>query len=134
MNNRKKRAGFIILLFGVYGLAAIINLAAKARFGVGLPCISQKLFHIYCPGCGLTRMLEAEMQGQWYQAFRYNSFFFITGPFFGFVCILDAVWYVIKGKTIEWTGKFLVIYAIFLYLFGILRNFDMFHWLAPVNI
>ena len=38
----------------------------------GLPCVARTLFHLPCPGCGLTRSLTALWQADIVSSFRYH--------------------------------------------------------------
>ncbi len=40
-----------------------------------LPCVYFKFFHIYCPGCGMTRAYIALLHLQIGKAFKYNFMF-----------------------------------------------------------
>ena len=40
-------------------------------------CLFHKITGLYCPGCGVTRMLDAIFHFSFYQAFRYNPLAFV---------------------------------------------------------
>lgn len=60
-----------IKLISLLGVALLTCL--MARFGIY--CVWQKLFHIQCPGCGLTRACLSAFRLNIRSAFRYNYMF-----------------------------------------------------------
>ena len=58
-------------------LLSFIYLYLIKRFSFYIPCIFHKITHMYCPGCGLTRMIISIFKLDIYQAFRYNPLLFI---------------------------------------------------------
>ena len=124
-----KKKTFIILacILLVYAFVAI-------HFHAYIPCLFHKVTGLYCPGCGITRMIVSMFKGEFYQAFRYNMVMFVLFPFFIFF-IVDYLFSVIRKKD----ALFRKIPSIILYiligiliLFAVLRN--IFPWLGPVNI
>lgn len=118
------------ILLGWYGLS---------RAGiVPMSCVFHELTGMYCPGCGITRMFEALLRGNPYQAFRYNQFLFgllvATPVWIGIISVTrrsekcsqeqiakvnnGAIWLSLGGAA----------------AFGILRNIPAFSWLAPTVI
>ena len=59
----------ILILLGYYFL--------NIYFHFSIPCMFYKLTNLYCPGCGITRMLFSLIKLDFYQSFRYNSIVFI---------------------------------------------------------
>ena len=49
----------------------------------GLPCLFKMVFHIPCPGCGMTRSFKALWRGDWFVAVRYHP----LGPLFFGICV-----------------------------------------------
>lgn len=43
--------------------------------GLSLPCVYRKIFHIYCPGCGMTHAYIALLHLRLGEAFKYNFMF-----------------------------------------------------------
>ena len=70
---------FLILLISYLYLGNKLN--------VYINCPIKEITGLYCPGCGITRMLQAILQLNFYQAFRYNPLLFISLPFFIFFTI-----------------------------------------------
>ena len=101
-----------------------------------IPCPIYTIFHVYCPGCGVTRMLGALFKGDFYQAFRYNPLVFILLPFIIFY-IFDLIHSRITKKEL-YTNRvnnkvFYVLIAILL-IYGLLRNINGFEVLRPTKI
>ncbi|RIX51456.1 DUF2752 domain-containing protein [Paenibacillus nanensis] len=95
---------------------------------IGIPCVFHEVTGLYCPGCGMTRAALALLELDFGQAFRYNLLIFFLVP-------LYAVYVLAHRKQWRRTGRFIM--AIMLaatILFGVLRNFPAFHWLAPSDI
>lgn len=110
----------------------LLILCGFTLFGIGCPV--NLLFGLYCPGCGITRMIISIINLDFYQAFRYNSLAFIY--LCGYLLYMFVYWivkhkYDKKIKCPNWVLYILIIFAI---IYGILRNTSMFDWLAPVTI
>ncbi len=89
--------------------------------GIALSCPFYIVTGLYCPGCGVTRMLMAIMKFHWYEAFRSNQFVFCSSPL-----IIIAI--LLKSHPAENIISYILI-AVAL-VFGILRN--IFPALAPI--
>lgn len=135
-NNRDilKRALALFYPTALIGLLILLILYSKYRFNIGVVCPFKAIFDWDCPGCGGTRMAVAILQGNFYQAFRWNPFIFITAPVLAVIFIYQSYLFIFKNKIINWLDIFLIAYAILLIAFGILRNISMFSWLAPTLI
>ena len=55
---------------------------------ISIPCPFHFITGLYCPGCGITRMIKSILKLDFYQAFRYNQLLFILLPFF-IIIIID---------------------------------------------
>ena len=132
--NMKKRAIEIIILTSILSFICLVITLPKKILDFGLICPFYEILHLYCPGCGGTRMAVAILDGEFYQAFRYNPFAFTTAPFMGIIYIWQSYEYIFKNRLIAWLDKLLIIYAILLLIFGVIRNLSLFSYLAPVDI
>lgn len=102
--------------------------------GHGMQCMLYEITGLYCPGCGITRMIYAILDLNFYQAFRYNPYLFVTLPFVGIIAIKVMYEYIINNKHYKIVDTLLIVYAISLILYGILRNIQIFSWLSPTKI
>ena len=107
---------------------------SKMVFDVGILCPVKETFHLECPLCGGTRMAISLVNFELYQALRYNAFLFLTFPVVLYVYFKQAYLFIKENKLISWIDKFLLGYICLLFLFGVLRNMEIFSWLLPTNI
>lgn len=91
--------------------------------GVGIPCMFKKITGLYCPGCGITRMMTSILQLRLYEAFRSNIFIFCVWP------LIVAAMVLKMNPIAKILGYVLSIAAI---LFGVLRN--IFPIFAPIQM
>ena len=101
-----------------------------------LPCPIYTIVHVYCPGCGVTRMLGALLKGNFYQAFRYNPLVFMLLPFIIFY-IVDLIHSKITKKelyTNRVNNKDFYVLIVILLIYGLLRNIDGFEVLRPTKM
>ncbi|MFX3631716.1 MAG: DUF2752 domain-containing protein [Candidatus Pristimantibacillus sp.] len=95
---------------------------------IGIPCVFHELTGFYCPGCGVTRVIQSLLQLDIEQAFRYNSLLFVLLP-------LYAMYFVATRKKLRLLSNgIMTIMVIMAVAFGILRNIPMFDYLAPTVI
>lgn len=102
------------------------------------PCVSEAVFSLYCPGCGVTRAAHSALNLEFADAFKKNALFVILSPFLIYGIILgwlrwlqpEAAW---LPRRIDWPMP--VLWTIFAILigFGLARNlpFEPFSLLAP---
>ena len=131
---RKKTIILIILLSLVGG----IGYALFFKFtNIGLPCPIHELFHVNCPGCGISRMFMSILELNFYQAFRYNPLLFILFPF-AIVLMIDASIAYINERNTKIYSKVpiwgWIILLVIIIGFGIIRNIEPFTFLSPTEI
>lgn len=110
------------------GLLLIIYYIININFQIAIPCLFYKIFHLYCPGCGITRLFFSLIQLDFYQAFRYNPLVFILGILYICYYLINLVTKIKLPKYINWILLVIVI------LFGILRNTELFDYLKPAIV
>lgn len=116
--------GFALLISGILYLKVI-----SPTFNIHIPCIFNKITGLDCPGCGMTRASLSLLDGDIYQAFRWNMLVFILAPLLGIYLTLEAKNIFTKQNKII-MGSMLVLTG----LFFILRNLETFSWLAPTYV
>lgn len=111
-----------------------INIVYYIAFKSFIPCLIHKITGLYCPGCGISRMLISIVKLDFYQAFRYNPFLFI-------LLIVSLIYQVIKLITyklltieIKLNNKVYVSLLVLTILFGIIRNLPQFSYLIPTVV
>lgn len=67
----------------IVGLYFLISITIKILFSVDvlIPCLWKSLFHIECPGCGLTRASIELIQLNFVKAYKFNPLIFLILPF-----------------------------------------------------
>lgn len=63
------RLWFLAGLAGLAGLA-VLHVWVPSDDPAGSICLSRRLFHLPCPGCGMTRALAHLAKGEWSAAVR----------------------------------------------------------------
>lgn len=114
-------------------ISTIIFLFLNKQFSFYIPCIFHKITNLWCPGCGITRMIISIINLNFYQAFRYNPLAFILLPFF---IIYGLIYYFnwIQDKHFQINKNIWYILLIITLLFMVLRNISIFDFLAPTKI
>lgn len=97
-------------------------------------CPFRKLFHIWCPGCGGTRMVKAIFHLEFYQAFRYNPLLFILLIMGLFYLLYMLIIYYKEKIVIKPSNKSIVFFIILLVIYMILRNIPTFSYLIPTKV
>ncbi len=119
----------ILSLFFIVGYYFIYK-----RFHIGIPCPFHKLTNLYCPGCGITRVLFYLFEGNIYKSFRSNQLVFILLPFIIFVIFEEIYSYITKKHTKLYSkipNSIYIILLIISLVFGIIRNLPQFPFLHP---
>ena len=113
-----------LLKFLIVVLILIAYLLLGHFFHLYFRCPIYTVTKLYCPGCGLTRMLLSILKLDFYQAFRYNPLIFIMLPFIIFLYIEKTYSETKNKKSISKKIPNYVWYIILIIvlLYGILRN------------
>ena len=124
---RKVKSGGLILAIG---LAYYVFVTVS---GFGIPCVINKVFDIYCTGCGISRMFVALFHGDIRSAAEYNLFALIfIVPALIFTAIRTVKYVRHNTTTYNRIEMALIIFAaICAIVFTVLRNLPQFSYLAP---
>ena len=121
--------------FKVCGYVAILVIVTLFLLHfIPYECPFLKYFHIWCSGCGGTRMIHSILHFQFYQAFRYNALLFIL---LMIGIIYSVVVFIIyqKKKVLYVPSYYTLLFILFLViLFMILRNIPYFSYLIPTEV
>lgn len=115
----------------IFIIVVIINYCFFDSF---IPCIFHKFTGLYCPGCGVTRMIISIFKLEFYQAFRYNPYLFILLIITIAYQIIKLITYKLLTKKIKLNNYIYVGLLITTIAFGILRNLPDFSYLIPTVV
>lgn len=123
MTTNQKRAIFVFI-----GTLTALSLlwyvyVSDPHQGPILPCFFYSITGYYCPGCGMTRALNALMHANVKAAFAFNSLIFILLPLF--------ILYGIQLRLDKQHALTLKVMLLISVVFAILRNTPAFSFLAP---
>ena len=125
LSNRVKIVIFLFLLLFYFFINKLFNFS--------IPCPFYYITHLYCPGCGITRMFFSILHLEFYQAFRYNPLVFI-------LLILSIIYLKIKfilkkfNINIKIPEYIWYILLVIIIVYGILRNIPELSWLTPTEV
>lgn len=122
--HKKLIIGVVLLSGGIFYLKVL-----SPTLNIHIPCAFKMVTGLDCPGCGMTRATLAMIDGNLYQAFRWNMLIFILAPLIGIYLTLQA-----KGKYLKQNKVLMGTMLILTGLFFILRNLEPFAWLAPTYV
>lgn len=131
----KRRIFNLISILFLLILLFILYLYMINEYNFYIPCMFKKITGFYCPGCGITRCLLTLLKLDFYRAFRYNILVFILLPFLIFYVLYNIYLYITnkEDKIIKKIPqKVWYILLIITIIFGVLRNTEMFSFLAPI--
>lgn len=129
INKKSAKRACIVLII------AIIYLIWYQLTNIGFPCIFYKITKLYCPGCGVTRMLTGLLTLDFARAFRSNSLVFLLLPYGSFVIIRHYTYLLINGDKYPYKRYHKIILNIILILtiaFGVARNIPALSFLKPI--
>lgn len=123
-----KNKQYIFLIIVVI-IMAILLIHGK----IAIACVFYEITGLYCPGCGITRSILSLIDGNIYQAFRYNPIIFIDIPLIMITSIIDFI-YKDNKKVKKVTNVIYIMLLIITLVFGVLRNIPYFSFLAPTTL
>lgn len=130
----------ILPLIGLSALALlwIYNPTSESKGVIGIFCPFNKLTHLYCPVCGMTRAAYEFTKFNFIDAIRNNALIiFIVGPSLAYLAFMEYVNYVLNQKLLPKPNlkKWMIVSLIIIVLvFTVLRNIPVFPftYLAPI--
>ena len=134
---KNKRIKISLLLLLILILLYFTYYFVFVKYNFGIPCMFYKLTGLYCPGCGITRMLFSLIKLDFYQSFRYNSLLFISLPFIIYLLgdmFIKFLMYKDNYIYKKISNKVWYILLIIVLFYGIIRNVPMFEFLKPTDI
>ena len=123
----KRNLKYAIMAISVFLIYYILN----KKFGFSIPCIFYKITGLYCPGCGITRLLFALVNLEFYESFKYNPWIFIL-IVLGLFYLICKLFIFLKFKKIIKIPNYVYITLIIIsIIFGIFINIPGFYFLEP---
>ena len=130
----KKRIIKIVFFFLISIILILLYYIIFKNFGIAIPCIFHKITGLYCPGCGITRMLISLLHGNIEEAFMYNQLLFIMLPFFILYGFYELYLYIVDKKDtilVKIPKYYSYILLGIVLTWGIIRNLSIFPNLKP---
>ena len=121
-----------ILILGVF--AFLLFLFLNQTYSFYIPCFFHKITGLYCPGCGITRMVLSLLHLDFYQAFRWNPFLFLLTPLFIVYGVAYFLYWLYDREAPKLPNTIWNILLIAAIVFMALRNIPFFDYLKPTFI
>ncbi len=123
MNN--KRLIKVLLLDLLIFIITLSYYELNKYYQIGIPCLFYKITGLYCPGCGITKLVFSIINFDFKKAFFFNPVVFILLPFLIAYFIYQEYIYIMnkKDKIFKKIPNFIYYFmVIILIIFGIFRN------------
>lgn len=131
---KEGRIQLVIIGFVIAALAAAFGYILIEVIGFRPQCSIHLLTGFSCITCGSTRLVEALLEFNILQAFRWNPFIFISLLFLPFVLYKALRDFIVLGYCKAWVDKLLIQWLIVGTIFMVLRNLPMFSFLLPTQL
>ena len=134
MHNKLKIKRLLIVLISFISILLLSFLYYKINkiYHIGLICIFHEITNLYCPGCGITRAIFSLFELNIIQAIKYNILLITVIPLILYYYLIKIKdWILLKESKEIYPKTLWNIILIFVTLFGILRNIEIFSFLAP---
>lgn len=123
-------------LLAVAGVAAAgaLYIVICRWTGWGIPCLFHRITGLYCPGCGVSRMLLSMATLDFAAAFRWNPLLFVLSPFAAVYLLYGLYAYLFQKENVllrRTPGIVWILLIVLLVGFGVLRNLPGCAFLAP---
>ncbi|WP_164995899.1 DUF2752 domain-containing protein [Miniphocaeibacter massiliensis] len=103
------------------------------KFKIAIPCPINAVTGLYCPGCGVTRLIMSITKGDIYTAFRSNIALFVLSPALIYIIVKYVYGYIEgKNKFNKFDTKLTYVLIVVLIVFALLRNIPYFDYLQPI--
>ena len=127
-----KRLLIVSILFISILLLSFLYYKINKIYHIGFKCVFHEITNLYCPGCGITRAIFSLMELDIIEAIKYNILIITVIPIVIFNYIIKIInWINLKDQKELYPKTVWNIILIFVMLFGILRNIEIFSFLAP---
>lgn len=123
----------ILVTFGVMFTGASVFMMEQLGY-IDLNCPVWAYLKLACPGCGVTRLVVSILKMELEQAFRWNPMIFMSIPLYIYIWLHGCSSYIKNGEVDNEIQHSIMVYAIMLILFGIVRNIGIFNFLMPTKI
>ena len=98
---------------------------------IPIPCLFHKITNLYCPGCGVTRMIDEIIHLNFKSAFSYNAYAFILFILSIVYLIISITIYIVFKRFIKIPKQVAYVLIMLAIIFTILRNLPYFEFFAP---
>lgn len=95
MRKRFKKTGLQLFVFLFLGIGYYIF---YQKTGLGIPCLFHSVTGLYCPGCGITRVITYTVQGEFLTAMGYNHALFFLLPVLAVLFLSMMISYIKTGN------------------------------------
>ena len=123
--SRTSKVKITIVLFLLFLLYYFLN----QRYSFSIPCLFHEITGLYCPGCGITRLLFSLLQLDFLNAFKSNPLIFVLIVLYIGYLLLKIVLKITKNKEITIPNYVYYILLVIVILFGVVRNIPGFEFL-----
>ena len=134
MHNKEKIKRLLIVLISFISILLLSFLYYKINktYHIGFNCVFHQITNLYCPGCGITRAIFSLIELDIIGAIKYNILIVTIIPLIIFNYLVKIInWINLKEQKEIYPKTIWNIILIFVILFGILRNIEIFSFLAP---
>lgn len=131
--DKRGRRRFIIALSGAVLASVGLYAILCAFWGLAIPCPIYALTGLYCPGCGVTRMLLSLLRLDFALAWRYNPAILLLALPLAALLVDLARGYLSAGvvQPSRWRNTAALSLVIALLVFGVVRNLPGAQLLRP---
>lgn len=110
--------------FGLVLAAGVVYALWVEHTGLAFPCAFRTLTHLLCPGCGVTRLCLALLQGDLSGAWQANPALLLMLPVLALLAVRLSIRYVREGDALPrgWEAPLVWALLALLLAWGVIRN------------